>query len=428
MSMKQRVVVRGPALTQSGYGEHTRMVLRSLRSREDLFDVYILPTNWGHTGWTSDNDDLRQWVDERIKSTQEYHNLMAQHKQPPSYDVSLQVAIPNEWEKIAPVNIRVTAGIETTKVAPEWLMKANEMDKIIITSTHSKEVFENTTYEGTDNTGAPATLSLNTPIEVVGYPARNLQSDEDLELELEYDFNYIFVGQWGPRKNIDNMIRWWLEECWEEPVGLVLKTSHRKNNLKDRNFTLGRIKHILKSTNLDEEERKCKLYLLHGDLKEKEIISIYRHPKVKCMITATHGEGFGLPLFDFAQVGKPIVAPEWSAHLDFLVAESKSGKKIKPFLPVSYDLAPVPEGAVWKGVIQEDSMWAYPHEGSFKHRLRQARKNKKWLQRAQDHIKNILSKFDEATTYARVVNLVHGEEVDIDDWLEELESDIVEYE
>ena len=46
------------------------------------------------------------------------------------FDVSLQVTIPNEWEPLAPVNIGVTAGIETTRVTPVWLEKSNMMDKV----------------------------------------------------------------------------------------------------------------------------------------------------------------------------------------------------------------------------------------------------------------------------------------------------------
>ena len=49
--MKKRVIVRGPALTQSGYGEHTRFLLRSLRSQPDKFDIYLVAVNWGQTGW-----------------------------------------------------------------------------------------------------------------------------------------------------------------------------------------------------------------------------------------------------------------------------------------------------------------------------------------------------------------------------------------
>ena len=41
-SMKKKILVRGPALSQTGYGEQCRFALRSLKSREDLFDIYLL--------------------------------------------------------------------------------------------------------------------------------------------------------------------------------------------------------------------------------------------------------------------------------------------------------------------------------------------------------------------------------------------------
>ena len=50
-------------------------------------------------------------------------------------------------KKIAPFNVGYTAGIETTKVAHQWIQKANEMNKIIVVSNHSKQVFENTEYQ-----------------------------------------------------------------------------------------------------------------------------------------------------------------------------------------------------------------------------------------------------------------------------------------
>ena len=135
--MKQKVVLRGPVLSQSGYGEQARFALRALRSREDIFDIYVIPTGWGQTGWVSDNSEERMWTDQRIAQTHVFS------QQGGKFDMSLQVTIPNEWEKLAPVNIGYTAGIETTKVAPAWLQKANEMDRIIVVSNHSKDVFEN---------------------------------------------------------------------------------------------------------------------------------------------------------------------------------------------------------------------------------------------------------------------------------------------
>ena len=120
-----RVLLRAPLLTQSGYGHHGRTVLRALRSREDLFDIYIHPLSWGGTGWLWESDNERRWIDETIKKTVQHTANKG------TFDLSIQVTIPNEWEKIAPVNIGVTAGIETTKVAAEWIEKSFLMDKIL---------------------------------------------------------------------------------------------------------------------------------------------------------------------------------------------------------------------------------------------------------------------------------------------------------
>ena len=44
--MKKKIFVRGPVLSQSGYGEQSRFALRALRSQQDLFDIYIQPINY----------------------------------------------------------------------------------------------------------------------------------------------------------------------------------------------------------------------------------------------------------------------------------------------------------------------------------------------------------------------------------------------
>ena len=68
--MKKKIFVRGPVLSQSGYGEQSRFALRALRSREDLFDIYVTPINWGQTGWIWEKNEFRDWLDSRIGETQ----------------------------------------------------------------------------------------------------------------------------------------------------------------------------------------------------------------------------------------------------------------------------------------------------------------------------------------------------------------------
>ena len=128
--MRKKVIIKGPLLTRSGYGEQSRFALRSLRSREDLFDIYIQPIQWGQTSWSSDMDEERVWIDQTIEKTIGYIQQGGQ------FDISLQVTIPNEFERMAPINVGYTAGIETTKIAHQWIQKANEMDKIITISSY----------------------------------------------------------------------------------------------------------------------------------------------------------------------------------------------------------------------------------------------------------------------------------------------------
>ena len=68
--MRKKIFVRGPVLSQSGYGEQSRFALRALRSREDLFEIFIAPIPWGKTGWIWEDTEFRRWMDARIKQTQ----------------------------------------------------------------------------------------------------------------------------------------------------------------------------------------------------------------------------------------------------------------------------------------------------------------------------------------------------------------------
>jgi hypothetical protein len=140
--MLKKVLIKGPVLSRSGYGEQARFALRALQSRPDLFDIYIVNIPWGRTGQISSDDEEANVIHETLLKTQTYVHQKGQ------FDISLQVTVPNEFEKIAPINIGYTAGIETTKVSPQWIAKANEtVDRIIVVSDHSKKVFEQTKYD-----------------------------------------------------------------------------------------------------------------------------------------------------------------------------------------------------------------------------------------------------------------------------------------
>jgi hypothetical protein len=393
----------------SGYGEQSRFALRALRKHEDKLDIFIVPVSWGNTNWISENDEERQWMDDIIRRT----SISLTEDRNFNFDISLQITIPNEWEKLAPINIGYTAGIETTRVAPIWFEKANMMDKIIVISDHSKSVFLNSAYDAVNKeTGEKKELKLETPMEVVPYPVRAFEPDESFDIDLEYDFNYLLMAQWSPRKNIENTIKWFIEENIDEEVGLVIKTNSMANCKIDKEFTL---EEKLKPLLTAYPDRKCKIYLLHGDLTSEEITSLYRHPKIKCMVSLTHGEGYGLPLFEAAYNGLPIIAPGWSGQCDFLYAPmaGPGGGKEKTralFGEVQFDIGPVQKEAWWPGVIEEGSMWCYPQPGSYKMQLRRVRKKyDKYLKMAATLQSYILENFTKDKVYDKFAESVIGD-------------------
>ena len=411
--MRKKVLVRGPVLTRSGYGEHARFVCRALRAKEDLFDVYINPINWGQCGWITEDNEERAWLDDRIKKTALYAEKGGQ------FDISVQVTIPNEWARMAPVNIGVTAGIETTKVAPVWLERANMMDKVIVVSEHAKFGFIYTTYHGQNSqTGQAMVLKNEVPVDVVHYPVKEFDPVVDFELDLDYDFNYLVVAQKGPRKNLENTIKWFVEENIDQKVGLVVKTFIATNSVQDRMHTEKMLSGILS----EYPDRKCKIYLLHGDVTDEEIHSLYNHPKIKCVVSATHGEGFGLPLFEAAYSALPVIAPGWSGQCDFLYANIDKKKGKKPyFCQVEYNMGPVNQQAVWEGVITADSMWCHPKEESFKACLRQVRKNyKKWKKKAESLQKWILENFESTMMHERMADCIFKPSAEESEWMESL--------
>jgi len=148
---KKTVVIKGPSLTNSGYGVHSRQICKWALSKESI-DCKFMVTSWGQTPWTINPESFDGLAGKIMKST-----VSDDFK---SADVSIQVQLPNEWNtSIAKYNIGVTAGIETDICNPSWLHKINEMDKVIVPSSFSKQTFENTSK----NTG----IEITTEIEVV---------------------------------------------------------------------------------------------------------------------------------------------------------------------------------------------------------------------------------------------------------------------
>jgi len=427
----KKIVIRGPIFSKSGYGEHARLVFRALSERPDLYDIYIQPTVWGNTSWT-----LKET--EEVKKIKEC--VVKAHEFPEGgiYDVSMQIQLPNEWENVATYNIGVTAAIETDKAPPQWIANANNViDEIITISNHSKLSMITPNYIAVDKeTNHQIPFKLDKKISVIGFPAKTYTSQNSTNFldGVTTKFNFLSVLQACPRKNLNSLVQWFVEEFHDnEDVGLVLKANKVCNTHIDRRQLMSELKILLK----DYQEKKCKIYLFHGGLEEEELHSLYTDEKIKCYVTTTHGEGFGLPIFEAAYSGLPVVAPAWSGQTDYLYAnvENKKSKRVKRtplFTKIKYSILPVQKEAIAENIITEDSNWCFPQEKSFKKSIRNVYESlahkQSMAKQLQEHIHKNYSKEKIYSQYSGILE-EHFKTVvdDVDDWFNNMQAEIVEF-
>ena len=316
--MKPLCVVSCPIDTFSGYGARSRDFVRSLiKEKDSEWDIKILPQRWGDCPWNflSQDDPLRQRF------------LNGIQQQP---DIWMQITVPNEFQRVGKsFNVGVSAGIETTIYPAEFIEGSNRMDLNLVSSHHSKNVAQQTSFEKKDQQGQViGNVKLERPIEVL-FEGLDLdkyhkkpQKSSILD-GINEEFCFLYTGHWLPgafgesRKNTATLIKTFLETFntpSKKKPALILKTNHVSYSLLDR-------EEILKKINEIKSQVKGNLpniYLLHGELTDDEMNEINNDPRVKSFVSFTKGEGFGRPLLESAITGKPVITTNWSGHIDFI--------------------------------------------------------------------------------------------------------------
>lgn len=341
------VLLRGPVLTQSGYGVHTRQVARWLLGKQGV-ELVTQPLPWGDTPWLIDTHAQNGFIGELL------HRAKPLEK---PADVAIQLQLPNEWDpKLGTFNVGMTASVETDKCNPQWGEACNAMNLVIVPSEHAKM---NLTSNG--NVKVPVVVVPEAFADACAKPTDQLPTLP----QFSTPFNFLIFGQLtgnnphNDRKNTFFTLKWLIEEFKDDPeVGIIIKTNSGRNTLIDRNGTLGMMKQVI------TESRKGanpKIHVLHGDMSDDEVASLYRHPQVKALVALTRGEGFGLPILEAAASGLPIIATGWSGHMDFL--------KLGKFVSIYYQLADIHKSRVDNGIFMPGSRWANPSEQDFKKRV-----------------------------------------------------------
>jgi len=356
--MKKLMLICAPVTSRSGYGDHARDLVKAFMSH-NKYDIKIIDVPWGDCPRNALK--INNPKDKIILDC-----ILSQPQLDRQPDIYVDIRIPNEFQTFGKFNIGITAGIETNAVSQNWLESCNKMDLVIVPSNHSKHGFTNALYEKMQQMPDGqqqkiGEVKLEKPMEVLfeGADEDIYKSLDDVSLDLvddiKEDFAFLFVGQWTKggfgedRKDIAKMIKVFYESFAnkKDQPALLLKTNGATYSIMDREECLRKINEI--KSKFPKDWNLPNVYLLHGSLSDEEMNKLYNHPKVKTMVSFTHGEGFGRPLLEATMTGLPVIATSWSGHLDFLSKENS--------LLLGGELKQVPKSQVWEHIIIPESQW-----------------------------------------------------------------------
>lgn len=343
----KNVIVRGPLLSESGYGNHARQVFKWILSKHPDSNIRVQVLPWGNTSWCINPDSENGLIGEIMKRSGPIDR---------KYDISFQIQLPNEWDaNLAHVNVGVTAVVEADVCNPAWVEACNRMSVVVTPSSFCDKTLKNTG-------------SITVPSYVIpeSFIPEILSDERNIDVDFDTNFNFLILGTLtgnnplNDRKNIFFAVKWICEEFANDPdVGIVLKTNIGRGTRMDWQNVENLIRRVV------NEVRKGpfpKIHIMHGITSASEVAGLYSHPKIKALVAPTRGEGFGLPILEAAASGLPVAATEYSGHMDFM----KHGK----FIKFEYDLREIHESRCDPQIWMKGSKWADVREADFKKKLR----------------------------------------------------------
>lgn len=208
-----------------------------------------------------------------------------------SFDYTIQHTLPTEYVKYKDtINIGVLS-VESTISNVSWLKNMNMMDMIFVSDIYSKKYLE---MSGVKTECRIFEHSFNYE-KIKGY-----QKTISIQ-QLQNSFNFVFVGEFSARKDLENLVRAFHSEFdYTEPVNLLIKTNSNDETIN--NF-LNEVKRRLKKPGKLKNEIVVVNYL-----NEQDLISLMSD--CHCFVTSSHGEAWCYPAAEAMAVGLPVIYPK----------------------------------------------------------------------------------------------------------------------
>lgn len=269
------VIWNGPIFEPSGYGKAARDYVMALN---EFTNVYIDPVRYFV-------DSKFDYITNNIPVSGLVSNAVhVEHKTP---DILTRAG----YDK----NIGYTVW-ETLEAPSRFRVPLNYKDEIWTCSEFSKKSLE---ASGT-----------TTPIHVVSHI---INKPENTEPIYHSKFTFFFNGEFTSRKGIDILLSAYYRLFkHNKNVRLILKT-YILNQHKHKDYISNSINHLRRFFGITSDYPEVKV--ISEVLPESSLDRLYRMSDV--FITATRGEGFGLPIAEAQSYGLVTIVPDKGGHMDF---------------------------------------------------------------------------------------------------------------
>lgn len=243
-------------------------------------------------------------------------------------DTTVANMVPILWNKMwgsAPGKKIGYTTWEAHRLPTDWVKICNSVDAIWTTSDWNKTVM-------TDSGVTVPVFAIKPTVSVGKLKSPRVAHDR---------FTFLSSFQWSERKNPSGLIRAFVAAFDQNKnVRLVIKT-HGSAVVRQE------IQKIIKNT---QAVSPPVIEVIDSIVDRADISKLYG--MADAFVSLSHGEGWGLPAWEAAQYGLPVLHTGWSAPVEFIQTLGQINYNLVPIYGMEKSVSPF---------FESSHMWAEPH-------------------------------------------------------------------